>query len=56
MCAKTSGAFALPPTLGDATVEALPSTAYYIPSFISEEEERAILEKVRSLFLAGSSL
>ena len=46
MCAKTPGACSLPQSLQHVTIETLPSTAYYIPDFISEEEERAILEKV----------
>lgn len=37
----------LPPTLELARIQGLPAAAYYIPSFISEEEERLILGKVR---------
>lgn len=37
----------LPTSLEHARVTSLPSTSYYIPNFISEEEERIILDKVR---------
>lgn len=37
----------LPDTLDHARVSCLPATAYYIPDFISEAEEKIILEKVR---------
>lgn len=37
----------LPSTLEPARILSLPATAYYIPNFISEEEERLILDKVR---------
>ena len=36
----------LPASLEDAKITRLPSTAYYIPNFISEEEERLLLDKV----------
>lgn len=42
---------ALPSSLAQAKIASLPSTAYYIPNFISEDEERFILDKVR--WLAG---
>jgi alkylated DNA repair protein alkB family protein 6 len=38
----------LPPTLAAARIAALPPAAYYIPNFISEAEEAAILAKVSS--------
>jgi alkylated DNA repair protein alkB family protein 6 len=37
----------LPSSLEFARIDGLPSTAYYIPNFISVEEERFILSKVR---------
>lgn len=36
----------LPPSLEQAKVQLLPSSAYYISEFISEEEERLILHKI----------
>ncbi|POR33487.1 Alpha-ketoglutarate-dependent dioxygenase alkB-like protein 6 [Tolypocladium paradoxum] len=36
----------LPPSLEHARVQGLPSAAYYIPDFISEDEERLILSKI----------
>ncbi|ODA80050.1 hypothetical protein RJ55_03008 [Drechmeria coniospora] len=41
-------ASSLPPSLEQARIQGLPSTAYYIPNFISEEEEDSILAKVAS--------
>jgi alkylated DNA repair protein alkB family protein 6 len=38
----------LPRTLDQARVVSLPSSVYYIPNFISEDEEAAILDKVAS--------
>ncbi|WAO88538.1 Hypothetical protein NCS54_00589100 [Fusarium falciforme] len=38
--------FSLPPSLDHARITTLPQTAYYIPDFISEEEERMILDKI----------
>lgn len=38
----------LPTTLHEAKIDALPSSAYYIPNFISSDEEAAILNKVTS--------
>ncbi|KYK60109.1 Alkbh6 protein [Drechmeria coniospora] len=38
-------ASSLPPSLEQARIQGLPSTAYYIPNFISEEEEDSILAK-----------
>ncbi|UNI14139.1 hypothetical protein JDV02_000804 [Purpureocillium takamizusanense] len=38
----------LPPSLEQARIPHLPSTAYYIPDFISEDEERFILGKIAS--------
>ncbi|KAJ3520286.1 hypothetical protein NM208_g13772 [Fusarium decemcellulare] len=40
--------FSLPPSLEHARITTLPQTAYYIPNFISEEEEQVILDKVSS--------
>ncbi|RSL71265.1 hypothetical protein CEP51_012081 [Fusarium floridanum] len=40
--------FSLPPSLDHARITSLPQTAYYIPDFISEEEERMILDKISS--------
>ena len=37
---------ALPTSLEHARIASLPPSAYYIPDFISEEEERHILDKV----------
>ena len=36
----------LPVSLDDSRITSLPEFAYYIPDFISEEEEQAILHKV----------
>ncbi|KFG86173.1 hypothetical protein MANI_008646 [Metarhizium anisopliae] len=36
----------LPPSLEDARIHGVPSAAYYIPDFISEEEEHFILGKI----------
>lgn len=38
----------LPSSLGENRIPTLPPTAYYIADFISEEEERAILQKVET--------
>lgn len=37
----------LPPNLDAAKINTLPASAYYIPNFISAEEEQLILDKVR---------
>lgn len=37
----------LPSTLDANRISNLPATAFYIPDFISVEEERQILDKVR---------
>lgn len=39
----------LPAALDQARIPCLPATAYYIPDFISEEEEKIILDKVRAI-------
>lgn len=39
----------LPRRLEDARVTTLPSSAFYIPDFITEEEEQHILSKVSLL-------
>ncbi|KAK7417493.1 hypothetical protein QQZ08_011610 [Neonectria magnoliae] len=36
----------LPASLGHARIAALPQTAFYIPNFISEEEEQMILDRI----------
>lgn len=36
----------LPPSLERARINTLPQTAYYIPNFITEQEEQNILDKV----------
>ncbi|KAF7547987.1 hypothetical protein G7046_g8832 [Stylonectria norvegica] len=41
-----SNAISLPASLEEARIANLPATAYYIPDFISEEEERLILQKI----------
>lgn len=46
VAAMTFNDFDLPPSFETARIESLPSTAYYIPNFLSEEEERVILAKV----------
>ncbi|KAG8666212.1 hypothetical protein FPOAC1_011015 [Fusarium poae] len=38
----------LPESLQDARIASLPQTAYYIPNFISEEEEQMMLDKISS--------
>ncbi|KAJ0151498.1 tRNA pseudouridine synthase 1 [Fusarium oxysporum f. sp. albedinis] len=39
----------LPPSLEHARINTLPQTAYYIPNFITEQEEQNILDKLPSL-------
>ncbi|KAG6007097.1 hypothetical protein E4U21_006359 [Claviceps maximensis] len=39
-------ASSLPSNLGQARIQGLPSTAYYIPNFISLEEERLVLDRI----------
>lgn len=41
----------LPNILEEARITKLPSAAYYIPNFISEDEERYILDKVHTRLL-----
>jgi alkylated DNA repair protein alkB family protein 6 len=36
----------LPSSLEAAKITSLPPTSYYLPNFISEDEERMILDKV----------
>lgn len=38
----------LPSSLDHARIATLPQSAFYIPNFISEEEEQKILSKVRA--------
>lgn len=45
----------LPVSLDHARITVLPQSAFYIPNFISEEEERMILEKVCASDLANGS-
>jgi len=42
----SSGTVSLPQSLEDSRIPTLPPSAYYIADFISEEEERLMLEKV----------
>lgn len=42
----SSPGICLPSSLGQAKVPCLPSSAFYIPDFISEDEERVILDKI----------
>ncbi|PTB81139.1 hypothetical protein M440DRAFT_1435002 [Trichoderma longibrachiatum ATCC 18648] len=44
--ARGTGDAWLPSSLEAARIASLPSTAYYLPNFISEEEERLILDKI----------
>jgi alkylated DNA repair protein alkB family protein 6 len=54
MAARGTGDAWLPSSLEAARIASLPSTAYYLPNFISEEEERLILDKVRLAAVAGA--
>lgn len=47
MAAVEAPGVSSPSSLEQARIHALPACAYYIPNFISEEEETVILEKVR---------
>lgn len=42
----TKDGIGLPPSLEPAKIASLPPTAYYIPNFITEDEEQMILGKV----------
>src|SRR4051812_14576141 len=46
----------LPASLDANRIHALPAAAYYIADFISEEEEKAILQKVRYLVASFASI
>ncbi|KAL6692607.1 hypothetical protein J3F84DRAFT_383329 [Trichoderma pleuroticola] len=46
MAAPGIGDAWLPSSLEAARITSLPSTAYYVPNFISEEEERLILDRI----------
>ncbi|KAL6810957.1 hypothetical protein GGI42DRAFT_365332 [Trichoderma sp. SZMC 28013] len=46
MAARGIGDAWLPSSLEAARITSLPSTAYYLPNFISEEEERLILDRI----------
>ena len=37
----------MPKVLSDAKISSLPDSAFYIPNFLTEAEERLILDKVR---------
>lgn len=50
---SNDGLIELPCSLDDAKIKSLPASAYYIPNFISLEEEQTILRKVGSLFPAS---
>lgn len=51
---RTKGKMAvIPMSLADVKITGLPSSAFYIADFISEEEERVLLEKV--IFLHRNS-
>lgn len=39
-------AYFLPASLEESKIQSLPSSAYYIPNFISAEEEKVILDKI----------
>lgn len=52
MAARGIGDAWLPSSLEAARITSLPSTAYYLPNFISEEEERLILDRVRCCVVA----
>ncbi len=47
MVTPPSHGVTLPVSLEAARIDSLPATAYYIPNFISVEEEQLILDKVR---------
>lgn len=42
----------LPASLEECRINGLPNTAFYIPNFINQDEEQAILEKVGSCLAA----
>jgi hypothetical protein len=44
----------LPATLEDAQITCLPATAFYIPNFITEDEEQQILDKVGTAHTKGA--
>ena len=46
----------LPVSLDDSRITSLPEFAYYIPDFISEDEEQAILHKVSPTTVPLASL
>ena len=41
-----SNGYSLPPSLDQVRIEGMPPAAYYIANFITEDEERQMLEKV----------
>lgn len=41
-------ALGLPSNLGEAKIASLPDSFYYVAEFITEEEERVLLDKVRA--------
>lgn len=46
----TSQLIAMPPPLEDVRINSIPSSAYYIADFITQEEERVLLKKVSTVF------
>jgi hypothetical protein len=48
-----SPGIAFPGSLDQVKIASLPETAYYVPEFLSDTEERAILDKVRLLVAAS---
>lgn len=47
MATAGTGDARLPSSLEAAKIASLPAASYYVPNFISEEEEHMILDKVR---------
>jgi hypothetical protein len=45
----TSQLIAMPPPLEDVRIKSIPSSAYYIADFITQEEERVLLKKVSTV-------
>ncbi|KAK8049293.1 calpain [Apiospora phragmitis] len=49
MATDSAPNFSLPASLDDARIRGMPLAAYYIPNFLSADEERAILDKIASV-------